>query len=115
MREIDHDNLEYEGTPGESVTVTVTPHGTNQLVQFTVNGVTKQLLAGSDINFNLGSDGQTTNLQILFDFNGLGRYDVVVENVPNCTRDLQQTGTCPNKVNGPPKDSLLFAFTAKSA
>lgn len=115
MREVDHDNLEYEGAPGENVTITVTPQGTNQLVQFTVNGITNQLLAGSDINFNLGSNGQTTDLQILFDFNGQGHYDVVIENVSNCRKDLQHVGTCANRLLGPPRDSLLFAFTAKAA
>jgi hypothetical protein len=113
MREVDHDNLEYEGAPGENVTISVTPDGTNQLVQFTINGITKQLLAGSDINFNLGSSGQTTNLQILFDFNSQGRYDVVIENVANCSRDTQHTGNCPNRVTGPPRQTLLFGFFVK--
>ena len=69
------------------------------------------LPAGSDINFTLGNtSGQRTDLQIVMDFNHQGRYDVVIENVSNCSKDPQDTGTCTNRVNGPPKEFLLFAF-----
>ena len=111
MRELDHFNLEYEGTPGEHVTVTVTAKDTTHLVLFTLNGNTMVLHAGDAIEFQLGNaSGQRTDLQIVMDFNHQGSYAVVVENVENCSRDPQNTGTCTNRISGPPKEFLTFAF-----
>jgi hypothetical protein len=111
MRERDHNNLEYEGAPGEDVTITVTRNGTTQMVQFTLDGDTMVLHDGDPIRFKYkNASGQRTDLQIAMDFNHVGSYEVVVENVSNCSRDIPHTGSCRNGIGGPPKEFLTFAF-----
>ena len=111
MRERDHNNLEYEGAPGEDVTVDVTADGTTHLVEFTLDGETSPLNEGQPIQFKLkNASGQMTDLQLVLDFDHQGTYDVVVENVEDCSRDIQHTGTCINRITGPPKEFLTFGF-----
>ncbi len=82
MRETSHDDLRYSGQPGEAVTVTVEPHNTVQLVNFTLNGSTSVLPVGQSIQFQLGSG--TTVLQLVLDSApGGGTYRVVVRSVEN--------------------------------
>ena len=112
MQEVDHNNLEYKGSAGEPVTVTVTPNGTTQLVAFTLDGNSQPLPPGGKIRFNLkNASGQQTTLQLVLDFNANGSYEVVVENVTNCSQDTQHVGRCLNTVDGPPKAFLTLVFS----
>jgi hypothetical protein len=112
MKELDHDNLEYEGGPGETARVRVTPHGTTAIVPYTVDGTSLGLgVGGGVIEFNLkNSSGQRTDLQLILDFNALGNYDVTVEGVANCSRDAAAVGGCLHKWKGPPRKIKTFAF-----
>jgi len=111
MRELDHDNLEYEGAPGESASVKITANGTTQIVAYTLNGVSQALGANGLIQFNLkNSSGQRTDLQLILDYNANANYDVVVELVPNCSRDLTGVGSCVHRWKGPPRKIKTFAF-----
>lgn len=53
MTELDHDDLRYAGQQGESVTLTVEPHNTTQLVSYTLEGQSRQLHPGESIEFSL--------------------------------------------------------------
>lgn len=102
MREVNHLLRQYEGAPGEQVTITITPHNTTQLVNFVLDGAPAQPLpAGTPIRFNLkNSSGDITRLQITMDFNGVGSYDIVVSSVVNCS--TTPPPTCKRTRNGPP-------------
>ncbi len=111
MRELDHDNLEYEGGPGEAVTVKVVAKGTTPIVAFTLDGVSQPLAADGLIQFNLkNTSNQRTDLQLILDFNAPGTYEVTVLGVPNCSRDAQAVGSCLHKWKGPPRKIKTFAF-----
>lgn len=111
MRELDHDNLEYEGGPGEEARVRVTAQATTPIVSYTLNGQSQPLSSSGLIQFNLkSSKGQRTDLQLILDFNAQGAYEVVVENVPNCSKDAGQVGHCVHKWKGPPRKIKTFAF-----
>lgn len=112
MREIDHNNLEYAGAPGEKVTIRITAHGTTQMVNYTLDGgAPKPLKSGDPIEFNLkNAAGQRTDLQLILDFNAQGSYEVVVENVSNCSKAVQHAGTCVHTWEGPPREIETFAF-----
>jgi hypothetical protein len=77
--------LFYLGKKNESVTVTVTPQNTTQLVEYTLNGSTNPFPSNGVLNFNLNNDGSTTTLQLVFDFNSPsgGSYIVGVRTVTN--------------------------------
>jgi hypothetical protein len=114
MRERDHINLEYEGGPGEPVTVRVKAIGTSHLVEYTLDGTTRKLQKGEPIRFNLKTvSGQQTDLQLVLDFNAQGSYEVTIENIPNCTGEGAGTGQCINTFPGPPKEFPLFGFFVK--
>lgn len=111
MRELDHDNLEYEGGPGEAVTVRVTAKGTTPIVPYTLDGQSLALGSNGLIQFNLKTTSkQRTDLQLILDFNAPGTYEVTVLAVPNCSRDAQAVGSCLHKWKGPPRKTKTFAF-----
>ena len=87
MREIDHDLLQYEGAAGEQVTITITAHNTVHMVNFVLDGEPPaDLPAGMPLRFNLkDSSGSVTRLQLNLGFSGGGSYEIVIENVANCT------------------------------
>jgi hypothetical protein len=112
MQELDHNNLEYEGAPGEKVTMEVTAKDTNHIVTYKFDiGATQVLKKGDAIEFNLkNTSGQKTELQLITDGTTPGSYDIIVENVPNCVKDLQQLGNCKRTRPVPPKKISLFVF-----
>lgn len=112
MREKDHNHLEYEGTPGEKVTLRITAKGTNHMVTYKLNGGATQVLKkGDPIEFNLkAASGQRTDLQVIMDGTTRGTYELALENVPNCKDDLQQIGKCVDTRKAPPKKDSLYAF-----
>lgn len=87
MQEINHDNLGYQGTPGETVTVTVEAKNTNKLVTYDLrkaghvpvppNGTFQfQLVAGDNV------------LIFLLDSNtNTGQYRVVIRPIENETNN----------------------------
>ncbi len=79
--------LFYLGKKNEGVTVTVEPQDTTMLVEYTLNGITKPLPTNGVLNFKLSSDGSTTTLQLVLDFNSPsgGSYLVTVSRVTNYT------------------------------
>ena len=107
MRELDHDDMRYEGLAGEVVTVTLEPEGTTQLVTYTLSGVSNHLTPGSFIRFTLAKqpNDQAVVLQMNFDFNGQGRYKVVVTSVTN-----EPDNECVHVVEGPPLAISIFRF-----
>jgi len=104
MIELDHNKHRFEGDPGEEVTITLTPDGTNQMVTFVIDGGPAQPLpAGTSLRFNLKNEpGAITRLQLRMEFNGEGSYDITVENVENCPNDPTHS-SCTHTRNGPPK------------
>lgn len=110
MREINHELLQYEGAPGEPVTITVTPHNTTKMVNFVVDGAPAQALAaGSPIRFNLkNASGAQTRLQLTMDFNGVGSYEIVVSDVENCS--ITPPPSCRDTRDGPPLVIENFTF-----
>lgn len=112
MRERDHNNLEYEGGPGEKVKVTITPHGSTLPVTYKLDGGATQAVAqGAPIELNLkNKSGQRTDLQVITDGNAEGSYDLVIDSVPNCVKDVQHVGVCARTRRVPPKKISLFAF-----
>lgn len=83
MIEKSHDDLRYQGTPGEIVNVTVTAEGTVQMVAFKIdNGASQPLPAGQSIQLQLHPG--TNVLQMTFDSVPAGGvYTVVVKSVTN--------------------------------
>ena len=112
MRELDHNNLEYQGGPGESARVRVAPNGTTAIVPYTLDGQSLSLgVGGGVIQFNLkNSTGQRTDLQLILDYNAPGNYEVIVEGVANCSRDAAAIGSCLHRWKGPPRKIKTFAF-----
>ena len=112
MREINHENLQYQGAPNEGAVISVTPTGTTQMATCTVDGVSKPLNANDQITFDLKSaSGQQTTVQLILDFDAEGSYEVAVENIPNCSQDTQHTGRCVNVFDGPPKEFPVLVFS----
>ncbi|HEX8459604.1 MAG TPA: hypothetical protein VF656_20085 [Pyrinomonadaceae bacterium] len=107
MKELDHDDLRYEGLAGEVVNVSITPEGTTQLVTYTLSGVSSHLTPGSFIRFTLAKqpNDQAIILQINFDFNGQGSYTVKVTSVTN-----EPNNECVQVVDGPPLAIKIFRF-----
>ena len=113
MRELDHDNLEYEGTPGEAITIRITATGTTIRPTFKIDGGATQMLGptGGTIQTNLkNATGQRTDVQVITDANAQGSHEFVVNNVSNCVKDTQQLGTCVRRRRVPPRKITLFAF-----
>jgi hypothetical protein len=112
MKEINHDTLRYKGNPGEKATIRVTAQGTKHMVNYTLDGGdTQVLLEGQPIEFNLkNTSGQRTDLQLLLQFNAQGSYEIVVENVENCSKDVNHTGKCTRSRDVPPNVILNFKF-----
>ncbi|HEX8131544.1 MAG TPA: hypothetical protein VF527_20780 [Pyrinomonadaceae bacterium] len=107
MKELDHDDMRYEGLAGEVVTVTVKPEGTTQLVTYTLSGVSSHLTPSSFIRFTLAKqpNDQAIVLQMNFDFNGEGNYTVGVTSVTN-----EPNNECVHVVDGPPLAIKIFRF-----
>ena len=109
MRTIDFDDMRYEGSDGEAVTVTVTPVNTVQLVTFTLEGVSRPLPPGQSIRFTLHtkSGGKPTVLQINFDFtdDSGGSYRVGLREVED-----EPGNESVYTVNGPPLAIRTFRF-----
>lgn len=86
MNEVDHALHQYEGDPGELVTITVTAHNTTHMVSRVIDGgAPVEVPAGTPIRFNLkNTSGDETRLQLTLGFNSLGSYDIIVENVDDC-------------------------------
>jgi hypothetical protein len=110
MKIIDFDDMRYAGTDGETVTITVEPNNTVQIVTYTLNGDgPHSLKQGESITFTLkkNQDSSPTVLQMTFDFtddNG-GSYRVglkTVEGEPN--NEAVYT------VDGPPFAARTFRF-----
>ena len=101
MNIIDFDDMRFGGKVGESVSVSVEPTDTVQLVTYTLNGSTHALKAGETIRFTLAksADGGPTFLQMNFDFtndNGAS-YRVGLRSV-----DGEPDNECVYAVDGPP-------------
>ena len=107
MTELDHADLTYAGVAAEQVTVTVEPHGTVQLVEYTLDGVTRPLNEGEEIRFTLVKkpDDEPTVLQLVLDFQPSGSYRVVVSSVTNEAND-----ECVHTWFGPPLAIKNFRF-----
>ena len=86
MNEVDHSLHQYEGSPGELVTVTITAHNTTHMVNCVIDGgPPRDLPAGTPLQFNLkNTSGDETRVQFTLSFNSLGSYDIIVENVDDC-------------------------------
>jgi hypothetical protein len=111
MNEIDHIKHRYKGTPNEPVTITITPTGTTSMVNFTLDGVSGALPAGTPLRFNLkNNSGDMTPLQLDLDFNALGTYEIVVATVVDCVKDPGHTGSCTHSRQGPPRVIENFKF-----
>lgn len=110
MREINHELLQYEGAPGEPVTITVTPHDTTKMVNFVLDGGPPQAVPpGIPIRFNLGNaSGSQRRLQLTMDFNHVGSYDIDVSDVENCS--VTPPPLCRNTREGPPLVIENFTF-----
>ena len=104
MRELDHNKHRFEGEAGEEVTITLTPDGTDQLVDFVIDGAPAQPLpGGTSLRFNLkNQSGAITRLQLTMEFNGEGSYDITVADVENCPNDPSHS-SCTHRRNGPPR------------
>ena len=112
MNETDHDMLRYKGAPAEQVTINVTAHDTTHLVTFNLNDVSHALPAGTPIRFNLGnSSGNVTRLQLIMDFNHEGSYEYEIENVVDCSADIEPLVTCKHTREGPPLVIENFRFS----
>jgi len=112
MKELDHDNLEYQGSPGEKVTIRITAQGTTHMVTYKLDGGATQVLKqGDPIEFDLKNvSGQRTDLEVTIDGDHEGSYEMVIENVTNCENDAQHIGKCVRTRRVPPKKVSLFAF-----
>jgi hypothetical protein len=114
MNEINHNTLRYSGPAGEQAVVKVEAKGTTQLVEYTLDGITKKLDEGADITFSLVKKpgDEPVNLQLVLDYNANGSYVVTVMNVTDCVNDTEHDGTCMHNWLGPPlaiKDFKFFA------
>lgn len=99
MRELNHDEVTYEGDDGENVTITITPPSNAPPIRnYKLDGATKSL-TGNTINFTLRRkpNDTPTVLQLVMDYNGAGSYRLVVRNVEN-----EENGECVHKLDGPP-------------
>jgi hypothetical protein len=111
MNELDHIKHRYKGSPGEQVTITITPTGTVSLVNFTLDGVAGGLPAGTPLRFNLKNvSGAMTPLQLDLDFTALGTYEIVVEKVVDCVKDAGHTNKCIHTRQGPPRVIENYKF-----
>ena len=103
MIEKNHVDLRYKGTPGETVTVTVTARDTVQMVAFKIDeGPSLPLPAGQSIQLQLHAGPNV--LQMTFDSTPPGGvYTVIVKTVTNETNNqCVQTFTH--------IDSIIIAF-----
>jgi hypothetical protein len=109
MNLIDFDDMRFSGTDGESVTITVTPQDTVQIVVFTLNGVSTPLPPGQSITFTLKkkSDGTPSVLQMTFDFtdDDGGSYRVGLRTVQG-----EPDNECVYTIDGPPFAARTFRF-----
>jgi hypothetical protein len=111
MNESNHTKHRYSGAPGEKVTINVTPQNTTSLVTYTLDGVSGALAPGSPLTFELkDSSGDMTPLQLTMDFNALGSYQIVIENVVDCVKDSEHTGQCVHQRPGPPQVIENYRF-----
>src|SRR5439155_26654995 len=69
MKELDHDNLEYQGSPGEKVTIRITAQGTTHMDTYKLDGGETQVLKqGDPIEFDLKNvSGQRTEQEVNID------------------------------------------------
>jgi len=112
MRELDHIDLMYSGAPRERVVVTVEETGTSHLVTFKLDEApARRLPRGTPITFDLKDEGgERTDLQLTFEFNAQGSYEVTVRRVTNCEEDERNADECVHTFHGPPLSAVDFSF-----
>ena len=111
MHEDNHVKHRYTGATGEHVTVNVTAHSTTHMVNYTLDGETGDLPAGTPLEFDLGQSGETRRLQLTMDFNAEGSYDITITSVVDCTAG-SSPGTCEHSREGPPRVIENYRFKA---
>ena len=83
MTDLDHDNLGYQGTPGETVTMTITATGTNFMVTYDLRGVGHvPFPSNGPLQFQL-QPGDNTLILVMGTNTSAGSYKVVVQTVQN--------------------------------
>jgi len=116
MKELSHPKHRYQGTPGEQVTMTVKAKDTTHMVLYVLDGVlpSKVFPANKPLQFNLkNQSGEVTPLQLIMDFNGLGSYEIIIEEVEDCPKDTKQLSRCVHTRQGPPMVIENYKFSVE--
>jgi len=85
MNELDHDDLRYSGQQGEtaSISISLEPINTVQLVSYTVHSQQRSLTPGRPIQFQLGPENPTVLQLNLDSVPPNGKFTVVLRTVDN--------------------------------
>ena len=114
MKELNHNTLRYSGPAGDQVTIAVQAQTTKHLVEYTLDGATRNLKEGDDIEFQFVKKpgDKPIDLQLVMDYVPNGSYVVTILDVSNCSKGIASQNTCVHKWSGPQQQIKDFKFFA---